>query len=652
MLTCLIAAHRGSPFSASELRRTIPPTSPVFRSCQWQFSIMRWFQEQRTPYTIGEILLHLIGLGCMIMVAVSFTQLESIILQEQRYASCCLPSACSYSFASVQQAAQSLNILEGGICGPISRADALAMECEGELFGGHSGLVSTCIVNRRITSLKATTESEVEIEMQDICSRGRNSAGFWQAIFVAVWTGFVILTLALRFCCCIPGYFWLLLMGFGIATFVGIGFLVQLRSEKGYMEYEYKSSVGISCHGQWNEDASFILTVLAIYLGSVSIFTGSPNLKAALQSRWNIVLGSRDNRRMHPRRDSVRAWATIVTFVSELYFAFVACMRLFFPDRFVKPLYKDLQTWCCLAFLCGLRWTCRPNGHMSKWCSRCVTVMFNVVSVLATMDIPKEILPVSAVSRGAHGFFTDDPLFTVAVRFACIPLNVFCHFLREDDSDKYMGCFLVVVNEVIACICMAITLLEVDSALCKQEQAAMDLEKQIQKRELDMKENEKVLLGARRLLSVTCDCCERLSHDWQIVGPSQSTLGFLHVRDPVMSRLPFLQFICPEDHQRFTDFAEVSHTTDAPSSLHVRMQRSDSSHFEAQIFLVNLPGTSIGEGRPEYLIGLAASDPSERLQGINMMSIPENSPLQKVTGGSGGGNFGCRERTWQGVGRN
>ena len=235
------------------LRRMISSTSPVFRSCQWQFSIMRWFQEQRTPYTIGEVLLHLIGLSCMIMVAVSFTQLESIILQEQRYASCCLPSACSYSFASVQQASQSLNILEGGICGPISRADALAMECEGELFGGHRGLVSTCIVNRRITSLKATTESEVEIEMQDICSRGPGPSGFWQAIFVAVWTRFVILTLALRFCCCIPGYFWLLLMGFGIATFVGIGFLVQLRSEKGYMEYEYKSSVGISCHGQWNE---------------------------------------------------------------------------------------------------------------------------------------------------------------------------------------------------------------------------------------------------------------------------------------------------------------------------------------------------------------------------------------------------------------
>ena len=32
------------------------------------------------------------------------------------------------------------------------------------------------------------------------------------------------------------------------------------------------------------------------------------------------------------------------------------------------------------------------------------------------------------------------------------------------------------------------------------------------------------------------DCCERLSHDWQIVGPSQSTLGLLQVRDPVPCR--------------------------------------------------------------------------------------------------------------------
>ena len=56
--------------------------------------------------------------------------------------------------------------------------------------------------------------------------------------------------------------------------------------------------------------------------------------------------------------------------------------------------------------------------------------------------------------------------------------------------------------------------------------------------------------------------------------------------------LPFLQFICPEDQQRFAHFAAVSHTTDAPSSLHVRMTNgSGGSLFDAQIFLVNLPGT-------------------------------------------------------------
>jgi hypothetical protein len=43
----------------------------------------------------------------------------------------------------------------------------------------------------------------------------------------------------------------------------------------------------------------------------------------------------------------------------------------------VKPLYQDLQTWCVLAILAGLRWTCR-HGQMSKISSRGVTVLFNV----------------------------------------------------------------------------------------------------------------------------------------------------------------------------------------------------------------------------------------------------------------------------------
>lgn len=155
----------------------------------------------------------------------------------------------------------------------------------------------------------------------------------------------------------------------------------------------------------------------------------------------------------------------------------------------------------------------------------------------------------------------------------------------------------------------------------------MDLEKQIQKREMDMKETEKVLRAARRLLSVTCDCCERLTHDWQIVEPSRGILDLLRLKEDASAKLlPFLQFICPEDQQRFAHFAAVSHTTDAPSSLHVRMTSgSDGSLFDAQIFLVNLPGTLENKNEPEYLIGIAAIQTQEPSQ--SMVSIPEHRPL-------------------------
>ncbi|CAL1168810.1 unnamed protein product [Cladocopium goreaui] len=361
---------------------------------------------------------------------------------------------------------------------------------------------------------------------------------------------------------------------------------------------------------------------------------GSPDLRSALKSRWSLVIdGSKSRFRMHEsRRDSMRAWAAIATMISELYFVFVSCMRLFFPDRFVKPLYQDLQTWCVLAILAGLRWTCRPHGQMSKISSRGVTVLFNVSCLLCTIHMPNELLPASAVSRAAIGLFTEDPLFTVLVRCACLPLAVLIHYLREDESEKLLGCTLVVVAELISCLSMAFTLLEVDAALCKQEQTAMDLEKHIQKREEDMKETEKVLRAARRLLSVTCDCCERLTHHWQIVEPSRGILELLHLKEDASAKLlPFLQFICPEDQQRFAHFADVSHTTDAPSSLHVRMTSgSDGSLFDAQIFLVNLPGTLENKNEPGYLIGIATIQTQEPSQ--NMVSIPEHRPLTSSTG--------------------
>jgi len=54
-----------------------------------------------------------------------------------------------------------------------------------------------------------------------------------------------------------------------------------------------------------------------------------------------------------------------------------------------------------------------------------------VSCLLCTIHMPNELLPASAVSRAAIGLFTEDPLFTVLVRCACLPLAVLIHYLRE-----------------------------------------------------------------------------------------------------------------------------------------------------------------------------------------------------------------------------
>ena len=62
-------------------------------------------------------------------------------------------------------------------------------------------------------------------------------------------------------------------------------------------------------------------------VGSCNSFTGSIHL--VQKNFLQIIHPLTWNDGKKSGRDSVRAWATIVTFVSELYFAFVACMRVF-----------------------------------------------------------------------------------------------------------------------------------------------------------------------------------------------------------------------------------------------------------------------------------------------------------------------------------
>lgn len=104
-------------------------------------------------------------------------------------------------------------------------------------------------------------------------------------------------------------------------------------------------------------------------------------------------------------------------------------------------------------------------------------------------------------------------------------------------------------------------------------------------KERSRKETDDLLAAARRLLSVTCDCCEQLTDRLEMVEPSQNTLAMLQIKNPeedarnAMS-LPFLQFICTEDQDRFSQFIAAS-DSQAPSSLHLRMQTCKGAPFEA-----------------------------------------------------------------------
>lgn len=60
--------------------------------------------------------------------------------------------------------------------------------------------------------------------------------------------------------------------------------------------------------------------------------------------------------------------------------------------------------------------------------------------------------------------------------------------------------------------------------------------------------SQETLLAARRLLSVTCDCCEQLTENWDIAEPSQSILALLQINNPEAwqpKSRGFVGLLCP-----------------------------------------------------------------------------------------------------------
>ena len=113
-----------------------------------------------------------------------------------------------------------------------------------------------------------------------------------------------------------------------------------------------------------------------------------------------------------------------------------------------------------------------------------------------------------------------------------------------------------------------------------------------------MNEMEQMLLATRRLLSVLCDSCEQLTHEWEVIEPSPSLLELLGI-EKKCSTLPFLQFISLEDQERFATFG--ANGTDTPSSLHVRMQTGQGS---LKSFMIDMLFLFVGSYFTYYYIWL------------------------------------------------
>jgi len=330
-------------------------------------------------------------------------------------------------------------------------------------------------------------------------------------------------------------------------------------------------------------------------------------------------------------------WIPVFTRSGEAYFVLWSMLRLGIPGAWTKPTYEDLHLWSLLTVLIAFRWSCHPAAKRSLWQRRLVSTAFSIAFSITQVDMPRQIGHLNGVAYVGISLFIGDPWFGLAAYAACCPLKLVLAsrspFFPGATSDLVKEILWCVTNDVITCIFVFSILQHIDILLSNVLQTTVDLEHQIREREKSMQERGHLLSAARRLLSVTCDCCEQLSDSFEVMQPSQNVLALLHIKNPEedshlepgISSLPLRQYICDDDQERFAQFMTASHESQAASSLHLCMRTRSGSPFEAQIFHVKIPETN----RP-HLIGIKSAV-------AEMTSIPEHSVLEARRAPSGPG---------------
>ncbi|CAJ1388966.1 unnamed protein product [Effrenium voratum] len=325
--------------------------------------------------------------------------------------------------------------------------------------------------------------------------------------------------------------------------------------------------------------------------------------------------------RIHEKRQDLwLACASTCAFTSELYCLCVLLMQLI-AHGYPKDMFLKCHFWSSLVSAMIMRWASRPNATPSSRETFLVTFGINLMALLNCIDVPIHLLSANYLGRVFLASFAPDMWMTFWIDVAMMPAFIAAgcarlHSIGQFDSGS-LG--LVIFNEFVCVGFTLIVLLQVSSLTVRQEVATMELEELLAKQEAQISETEGILNAARRLLSVTCDCCEQLSHDWRILQPSQRWLEIIrypHKDKPMV--LSLADFISTQDLDRFKQFIETE--TDVPSLLHLRMKDFAGSSFDAQLFQVRVP--SLLTAQPQHLVGITTQEVREPLSRPGRREIP------------------------------
>lgn len=397
------------------------------------------------------------------------------------------------------------------------------------------------------------------------------------------------------------------------------------------------------------EEMMFATTLATLYI-SYLFWLGITGPKGALKG---IAAARDESDETHPREVMLRihekryavwiAGTTLSALCSEMYCIFVIASSSVFRGSLMEDVFGTFHFWTAFASSVCTRWASKPGQEMSSRQILILTTLINFFGLVNSIDLSNHLVCANYLGRMFVASFSPDIGFTVQLNVYMIPFAIACGYYRQGPGCDFTVLSELIVNEVVSVTFMSVVLGQLNYLNIKQEKANMELEENVKKQDLHIKEREALLNAAKSLLAVMCDCCEQLSHDWKILQPSDKVLEmfrFPNLRKERPKNFDLVQCIAVEDQDRFTNFIATS--LNAPSALHLQMKDFHGRLFDVQLF--HMPVPSLLTEDPQHLVGIITKDNREHRELprarkhrdviASIASIPEGAILDDEVAGT------------------